>query len=528
METIFSQKQYRKLASGLVLCSILSACSLPEPKTLPDIPEAREKNTQQFIENIPTPIEYVRVPSSSMKPKRLNQHIPAAIANLPIEVRFNPNKATVSDLVSVLSTFGVQVGFRFTEEGREDILDRRLPFLRFNGNFRSLLDALRGGLGIVSWYENGIVFLSDKERYSVSFPQNDDILSAVAEELESLGAENITTSLRGGKVVYTASPTAQDEYIGPFLNRLSRNHSMVTMQVAVVSLALNDTADVGFDWSAFELAFDGRQSTLNAGNNNGGGGGGNNPSPMPPGGGQNPGMPQIPVPGMGNQPQAPDPGRDWSLTSDALSFGQTSLGTVFGKYGALSVGGAINFLSSFGNTNVTQNVELRTLSGTEVALRSGQEIPYVKGVSVNSSNSLNNNGLIGSTETETAQTGLTINLIPFYDADAEIVTMEVDVELRSILQFVELSAGAQIGTLTQPLTQDQTLTDIVRIKSGDTVVIGGLQYDTEDFNSTEPAFLRDRLESNGMSLGSRSHDINRNALFIILRPSVTVFIPEEE
>src|SRR3546814_7783560 len=72
--------------------------------------------------------------------------------------------------------------------------------------------------------------------------------------------------------------------IGPHLARLARNLSMVTVQVAVVSVALNDSSSIGFDWNAFSVAFDSRQSTLDkltgktdettgsgTGNNSGGG-----------------------------------------------------------------------------------------------------------------------------------------------------------------------------------------------------------------------------------------------------------------
>jgi hypothetical protein len=61
------------------------------------------------------------------------------------------------------------------------------------------------------------------------------------------------------------------------------------------------------------------------------------------------------------------------------------------------------------------------------------------------------------------------------------------------------------------------------------VVIGGLQFDTEDEKGTEPAFLRKKLQETGRSdktYGSRSNNISRNALFIILRPTLTVYEAE--
>ena len=200
---------------------------------------------------------------------------------------------------------------------------------------------------------------------------------------------------------------------------------------------------------------------------------------------------------------------------------------------AFTVAGAIDWLSTFGNTNVTQNVELRTLSGKQVKFRSGQEIPYVKGVGVSNTGSYaaNNStagglgGSLGSTQTDKVKTGLTVELTPRFDSDAELITCEVKMELKSVLEFVQLSAGNQIGTLTQPRTQEQEINDIVRLRAGQTAVIGGLQYDQEQYDGNEPTALRESLTASGSSFGRRAQDVQRNALFIIMRPVVTLYEP---
>jgi hypothetical protein len=79
------------------------------------------------------------------------------------------------------------------------------------------------------------------------------------------------------------------------------------------------------------------------------------------------------------------------------------------------------------------------------------------------------------------------------------------------------------------LVQDQELNDIVRTPAGRTIVIGGLQIDNEQFNGSEPVALRNIFAQAGTTpdvLSSRAQDIKRDALFVILRPTVTVFVPE--
>lgn len=456
-----------------------------------------------------------------MKAVSVGAPLPSHIASMPIDVKFPAdNEATLSSLVQTLSAVNVQVAFQWSNPSQgEDILKRKLPFLAFQGTIGEMMSALRTGLGIVTWYENGLIYISNQERYAITLPQNKDILDSVKDEIKNLGADNIVVSLRGGKIIYTASPTTQDQVIGPFLNRMARNLAVVNLQVAVVSLALNDKSDTGFDWNKFQIALNSTPkgiddltrsrdtSTGSSGSNNGNG----NDN------------------GSGSSETRGEPGdlvgHAIDLTNAGLTLSKTNLGQVFGTYGAVTVAGAVNFLSNFGTTNITQNVSLKTLSGSVVKLQSGQEVPYVKGVS----NTNNGDNSIGSTETEKVETGLTIEMKPHYDSDAEVVTVDVDVKLDAILEFVELKAGNQIGTLTQPLVQKQNMNDIVRVQAGRTVVIGGLQYDSDESKGNEPAFLRKRLQDTGRSdktAGARSRNVTRNALFIILRPTLTVYEAE--
>jgi len=529
---------YRAATVALVSALVCSCTSqLPTPGSLPDTVEARQKAVQRFMDESPLAIERIKVPKSSMRAVSLEGPLPDHISSMEIDIKFpGQHEATLSSLVQTLNAVNVRVAFQWSQgQDGEAILDRRLPFLGFQGTIGELMSALRTGLGIVTWYKDGMIYMSDRERYAISLPQNEEVLSSVSEEIQSLGAENVTTSIRGGKVIYTASPSTQDHVIGPFLDRMRRNLAIVNLQVAVVSLALNDSAEAGFDWNAFQAAFDSTQAGMeNIGGTIGGGsssGSGNNGAGDGTGnGGNGNGSNNGSGNGSGNGGSgngggfsaAELEGTAAKLVSTGLSLSTTNLGNVFGTYGALTVGGALKFLSKFGTTNVTQNVSLKTLSGTTVTLRSGQEVPYVSDVS----NTSNSDNIIGSTETDTVETGLTLEMVPYYDSDAELVTVEVDVKLDAILDFVELSAGNQIGSLTQPLVQNQNMNDIVSVQAGRTVVIGGLQYDSESENGSEPAFLRKRLQGTGRSTGSTSREVSRSALFIIVRPTVTVYEPE--
>lgn len=472
----------------------------------------------QFAADEGLAIERVKVPKSSMRAVSVASPLPASITARKIKIKFpGALDATLTSLVQTLSASKVQIAFKWSnpEEG-EELLSRKLPFLSFEGSIGELMSTLRTGMGVASWYENGVVYLSNQDRYAVTLPQNEEILKSVKSELEELGARNVLTSLNGGKVIYTAAPTTQDHVIGPFLSRMARNLSVINMQVAVISLSLTDKTESGFDWNKFRIAFasspDGIKSLTTAeketttGTGTGTGSGDSEDE--------------------GDEPtEGGLIGKAVDLTSGGLSLSRTKMGNVFGTYGALSVAGAVSFLSNFGQTTITQNVSLKTLSGTAVKLQSGQEIPYVKGVS--NTTTSNSNNTTGSTDTDTVETGLIVEMSPFFDADAELVTVGVDVKLDEVTDWVELSAGNEIGTLTQPVIQKQNMNDIVRLQAGRTVVIGGLQYNNDASSGVEPALLRRALEGTGKTTGKRARDISRNALFIAIRPTLTIYETEE-
>jgi hypothetical protein len=546
-----------RLASIIAVSSLLSACALPQVRELPDSKSLRLDEARSLANAEPIAIERVRVPRGSFKPQRNATPIPAALRSVPLEIRF-PQDATLRDLVAATtaSAPNVQIAFRFTKDKSEDILKRKIPFVRYEGTLGNFLDSLRTAMGVVVFHENGLIYISDREQYSVVVPQNEEMLDSLSKELKDLGADDIVGSVRGGRIVYSASAAVQRDVIAPYLDRYSRNMALVTIQTALVSVSITDDSSTGFDWNKLKVAFDSRNSKLSALTS------GTSTTATTASGLVNPAT-GLATTGLGATGLATglgttglgtglgtaagsaassgiglttvDPGRVMDLTKDGLVVSSTSLGRLGGAFGATSITGAIDFLSNFGSTKVDQNVQMKTLSGTEVKLRSGQQVPYVRGVQLSGAgygNGYGNQygGGLGSSLTDKVETGLTMEVTPYYDADAEVVTMEVDVKLKEILSFVELNAGNQIGTFTQPLTQDQELTDIVRIQAGRTVVIGGLQSDSETFTGVEPTALRNATASRAGGsgvFGNRSQKVKRNALFIILRPAVTVFVPED-
>lgn len=475
-----------RVATISILAFLVACGELPDVNQLNGVQDAQDKMEQNFIERETDPIQRILVSRDAFRPIEITTDIRSDIGDKTLELKFSEG-ATLKDLVTVLGVLNVPIVVN-SEEGMDVVMDGRLPFSSYRGTLSDLLDILRRASSVISQQKGDFIYLGTFARYSVDLPQDPEIMGTISAEITALGGDDVVESVTSGQLIYKAKPDVHDNLIGPFLDRVSDNLAMITMQVAVVSLALNDSTSQGFDWNAFRLGITRVNRSVDASSN---------------------------ATDIGQE--VPALGSVIDATSSAFSVGHTTQGTLFGKAATFTIGSALNFLSTFGETEITQNVELRTLSGQEVVLRSGQEVPFVSGVT----NTVDEGTSTGSVETEKIQTGLTLTLKPFFDSATGLVTLNLDLQQRQILQFVELSAGNGVGTITQPLTQDQNLTDLIRTPVGQTIVVGGVQNENVSSTTTQPSFIRGK-DSAGR-IGSENRNVSRNAFFIVARPTVTVF-----
>ena len=367
------------------------------------------------------------------------------------------------------------------ERSSPAFFERSLPFRYFQGTVGELMRRLENTGNIAVWYDNGFV-IGDVRRYAIAVPQQRDIIQSVVNELTRMGASDVTGSIGASQVVYSAPPRTQAEIIEPYLRRISGNMSEITMQIALVTVAMSRDAERGFDWSALNLGL-GQNVTS---------------------------VPVLPADG-GTAVNTPLGSGSFVFTPNNF---QTNLGDLLGVNRVLSVASAISFLSRIGNTSVAQNVELRTLSGSPVILRSGEDIPYVQNVTSQSTGSLGG-GALGGSQTARLGTGLTLNVDPRYDSSSGIVTMDIGLKLVDLVEFVQLSAGNQLGTLTQPRTREQGVNSILRLPAGQTTILGGIRRELTADQRNGPLGLF------GIGKRDRQHEVFW--LFAIVRPVVTVY-----
>jgi hypothetical protein len=415
--------------------------------------------------------------------------MPATVADKPISIRFEQGKnPTINDMIAILDFQNFPVIIRPSGgSGMDpaDIGETVLPFRRYEGTLGNLVKKISRSLDMAVWWENDALYLSDRDRYIVSVPQQQDVVDTVVGELEDFGAEDISPSLYGGRIVYSSRPQINNEVIVPYLNGLAGNLAEITLQLAVVQLQITDDRSRGIDWSSFQMQF---------------------------------GDPARAATGTALTGQT---GALSTLSQSAITTGV--VGAI--KSTGVGVTGAIQYLSQFGRTSTKQMVELRTLAGQPVQLVSSQTTPYVSGLSSTASTNTNSNNVTSSVETESIDTGLTMSFTPFYDSMMGLVVVDVNIDVSSFLGFEELTyattgtgTSATPQTIKQPKTQSNKLTDIVRVPAGEVVILGGVKEVTTKENRTAPFELYD-------SIGSKTDDNTTTLNFFILRPVVTIFDP---
>jgi len=500
---------FKKTIISTIIASMLglSGCtglSIPQDNDLRE-KELLQPAIDKFEAAEPAIIKRKTKPIKVVQPN----DIPQEILNKKIELSLSGD-AKISDLPSLLEEYGIYL------VASEDVdLEKTIYLNNFKGTVEDLFQII-GSINNISfnYQRNNIISIDLTSDYVIDIPQNADIISEMETAITPLGAQDIQSSLVGGTIMYKATYLANQK-IEKYVTRFSKNASVIGLQVAVMTVQLDKDSEKGFDWSKLNASI-GNNNILKADDSS----------------------------SSSSSSTTSTTGTTGSTTTDAAAtaaadalkgstYGTSlknlqTLGNFTGTAstlralnGTFDITAVINYLSTYGQTKTNQSVSMKTLSGKEVTLKSVQTIPYVSGINNTSGygNSSNNSygGVSSGTETDEIEIGLTLDMTPYYDSDSGIVTVELELELSSLIAFIELSAGNQIGKLTQPQTQEQNFTNFMKLKAGESSIIGGVTYEQVSDNRNSISYLETS------KIASQNQKISKNAVFIMLRPTVTMF-----
>lgn len=208
----------------------------------------------------------------------------------------------------------------------------------------------------------------------------------------------------------------------------------------------------------------------------------------------------------------------FSKVSDAF-LGASALST--GTLSASTLALTLNFLSSRSDTRILSNPSLAVLNNHEATIHIGEEFPIPE-FSVDPSTG--NTTVSGF---ETKKVGTTLTVTPHVNPSREIV-----VDLKPEITKAETNASFVIAsgaTIELPRFSTQSVTTRVRVKDGETIVIGGLVKETELITITKVPILGDipfigALFRSGRKFAGGSNPALRQDLLIFL----TVTLMDED
>jgi len=452
----------------------------------------------------------------------LPESLPRVWATREISLSLN-NKARLSDLAAILGKMGMPI---FMPSA--GIAGKTLSIPAYHGTVGDLLASVSRLENVFFVWDGHGLLIQPDARFIASIPQVKELVGRVKTTLGEMGAKDVSANQQAGTVYFSADPDNL-QAIKRYLASLDHNAALISLRVAVINVQLNNSQDTGIDWGALEAAAStallpgGLSSLASAIPSSNGGGAFSAPPVASPSTSTNttanPGTNTTANPGTtGGTSVTPSTGTGSAASPSGTTLVLTGSGAQLTiSNPSFSFSGILQFLETYGKTSTVQNVLLNTLGGTPVELKNDTEVPYVSSVGVGGVGSGNSNTTVGTASTSNANSGIQIKLDPYYNYKTGLVTIKVKLQVDSVLGFNQLSAGSQLGNLTQPTTQNEKLTNIVQSLPGQTTILGGLRYKTLSDNKQGIPWLANH------GLASKDYQLTDEQMIIVLRPTLTLY-----
>ena len=195
-----------------------------------------------------------------------------------------------------------------------------------------------------------------------------------------------------------------------------------------------------------------------------------------------------------------------ALATLALGSGQDDLQVV------------LDLLDHVGKTNLLSSPRLTVMNNEEAKLAVATREPFVSQTVVQTTNSTNT-----ADNVQFVDVGVNLKVVPRISQD-HFVEMKIKPEVSSSSRSLELEGVAQGSNTTFtrtriPVVTTQELETTVQVKSGHTLVIGGLIQDSQSKTSTGVPILR-AIPFLGRVFQSNTDDFSKTELVIFLTPRI--------
>ena len=172
----------------------------------------------------------------------------------------------------------------------------------------------------------------------------------------------------------------------------------------------------------------------------------------------------------------------------------------------------LDFSASDDNLNVIASPSLMVLNNQEASIRVGDEVPILTSSSTNISGGFDN---VVTNSIEQRETGVKLRVVPRVNASG-LVIMEIEQSVENVKTGLFTGSGSSIDS---PTISTREIISSVAIHSGETIVLGGLIQEQEEYNKAGIPVLYD-IPWIGPLFGTTKKTLNKTELVVLITPRV--------
>ena len=381
----------------------------------------------------------------------------------PFELR---GETLAGALQLIFSDYEIPIAFE-----TEEALTRQVTVVNLRGPIGRMVRRVCGLADLYCSYEDGTLVVKESQTFTVSIPPvtgESDLLTTVATGIEAI--TGITPIVDAGtRTVIYQSTQRNSDLVERYFQRMRNSTAMVVFEVYIWEVVLSNDNASGINWE--EVVKFGSGDLLTG----------------------------FSVTGSVNPDLSP------------ISIGLPTKGSV--EFGADEV---FQFISSFGAVKTISQPQITMMSGSESTLRAADTINYVSSLE----RTIEGDEVAVSTQTDTVDTGFTLTIGSNWD-NATIYS-SINIELESFQEFDSFDTGVAGSQIRLPITTERALETQVRIRPGDSLIIGGLVRETDQYQNDGPGIVSPILST------SRSANTENVELVFMMRPRVVVYTTDPQ
>lgn len=469
----FSFKQQSIVIASLliVLSFLVSACadvSVPDPRNVNIPSPITAEKRRDAINERPDSVLYLPLGEDVLVPERISgEGMPTEIVG-PFELR---SETLAGALQLILADYDLSIAFE-SDQG----LTRKVTVANLKGPLNKVVNRVCSLADMYCSFEDGALIVKDTQTFTVTLPPLataeggqefiSDVIQGLSAVIGDSGSQPVSDPTTR-TIIYTATQRTS-QLAENYFERLRANTAMIVFETYIWEVSLDSGNSAGIDWS--QMKSYGKFATSIALN---GSVGADFTNPI-----------SIGLP-----------------TTQAIGTTPTQL---------------IEFLSQFGAVKTISQPQITVLSGAQAELRVADTENYVSEVS----STISGDQTTTSVSTDSVDSGFTLTIGSSWDKSTVYANVNINLTNVDDIEDFTFSDGGADGTDTiiqLPQTTERELTTQIRVRPGDSVLIGGLVRERDNFNSRGPGFMRPIVPD------SRTAQTENLELVILLRPRVVVY-----